>query len=157
VDLAREAGLEIEDGIRVNHQLQTSHPGIYAAGDNASAYRKESGRYERVEHEMNAIEMGKAAGRAMTGDPEVSFSYTPLFYSDIFDQGFEAVGDLDTRLDIVEDWQEGTDQGVIYYLDNGQIRGVLLWNLFGKTDEARNLMQNGAVKDPSSLIGAIAA
>ncbi|WFB36669.1 FAD/NAD(P)-binding oxidoreductase [Kiritimatiellota bacterium B12222] len=151
VDLARQAGLVVKDGIRVNAQLQSSHPNIYAAGDNASAYRKELDRYERLEHEMNAIEMGQAAGRAMTGDRSISFDYTPLFYSDFFDLGFEAIGDIDSSLDIVEDWQDDLNQGVVYYLYQNNVRGVLLWNIFGKTDEARALMQNGPVTHPTSL------
>ncbi|MDF3130971.1 FAD/NAD(P)-binding oxidoreductase [Kiritimatiellaeota bacterium B1221] len=151
VDLAIAAGLKVDDGIRVNDHLQTSHPDIYAAGDNASAYRKELDRYERIEHEMNAIKMGKAAGRAMAGDEEVSFAQTPLFYSDIFDQGFEAVGDLNADLDMIEDWQDGLNKGVVYYLEDKKIQGVLLWNIFGKTDEARTLMRGGPIENPKSL------
>jgi hypothetical protein len=49
-------------------------------------------------------------------------------------------------------------KGVVYYLDNGNhLRGVLLWNLFGKTDQARDLMNQGPVDNPDSLLGRIAA
>jgi NADPH-dependent 2,4-dienoyl-CoA reductase/sulfur reductase-like enzyme len=158
IELAEEAGLDVEDGIRVNAHLQSSHPDIYAAGDAASIYRKETDQYCRVEHEMNALKTGAAAGRSMAGDPDVNFTYTPLFYSDVFDDGFEAVGDLDADLTMVEDWQDDLKKGVVYYLDNGNhLRGVLLWNLFGKTDQARDLMNQGPVDNPDSLLGRIAA
>ena len=154
-ELAEQAGLTVDDGIRVNEHLQTSHPDIYAAGDVASAYRKSLDRYERVEHEMNAIEMGKAAGKAMAGK-EVNFETLPLYYSDLFDDGFEAVGDLDTSLEVVEDWQD-ENKAVIYYLKNQHVRGVLCWNIFGKTDEARALMQDGGTIDAEDLPGHITA
>lgn len=158
VELAEQAGLEVEDGIRVNARLQTSHPDIYAAGDAASIFRKETDCYCRVEHEMNALETGAAAGRSMAGDDDVRFNYTPLYYSDVFDDGFEAVGDLDADLKMVEDWQEDLVKGVVYYLDNGNhLRGVLLWNRFGKTEQARELMNQGPIENPESLKGRIAA
>ncbi len=65
--LAEAAGLQVDNGIVVNEFLQTSDPNIYAAGDVASYCDQILGDRRRVEHEDNANNMGKAAGRAMAG------------------------------------------------------------------------------------------
>ena len=46
----------------------------------------------------------------------------------------------DARLETVEDWKEEFREGVVYYLAGGRVRGVLLWNVWGKVDEARALI-----------------
>lgn len=92
VDLARASGLTVGDGIVVDQFLRTGHPDIYAAGDVASVFMPALGERRRVEHEDNAKTMGRVAGRAMAGQPE-PYDHLPFFYSDLFDLGFEAVGD----------------------------------------------------------------
>ena len=62
------------------------------------------------------------------------------FYSDLFDLGYEAVGELDARLETLADWQEPYRKGVLYYLQDGRVRGVLLWNVWGQIDAARQLI-----------------
>ena len=54
--------------------------------------------------------------------------------------GYEAVGRLDARLEIVADWKEPFREGVVYYLGEGRVRGVLLWNVWGQVDAARELI-----------------
>ena len=68
------------------------------------------------------------------------FEYLPYFYSDLFDLGFEAIGDLDSGLTMYADWREEYREGVVYYLDDGVLKGVLLWNVWGKVDAARALI-----------------
>jgi hypothetical protein len=63
-----------------------------------------------------------------------------MFYSDLFELGYEAVGELDSHLETFVDWKQPNKEGAIYYLQNGRIRGVLLWNLWGKVDAARALI-----------------
>lgn len=140
VELAQAAGLEVENGIVVNAFLQTSHPDIYAAGDVAAFYSPQLGRNRRVEHEDNSNTMGRLAGRVMAGSAETYDSYLPSFYSDLFDLGYEAVGELDSRLETVADWKEPFQEGVIYYLLKGRVRGVLLWNVWGQVETARELI-----------------
>ncbi len=139
VELARAAGLEVGDGIRVNEMLQTSHPDIFAAGDVASFHYPVLGRRMRMEHEDNANAMGQRAGRAMTGEV-LPYDHLPFFYSDLFDLGYEAVGVLSSRLQTVADWKEPNREGVVYYLDDGRVRGVLLWNVWEQVDAARHLI-----------------
>lgn len=147
VDLARSAGIEIRDGIVVDGHLLTNAPDVYAAGDVAMFNHSVLGKRVRVEHEDNALKMGKMAGRNMAGAGEV-YSHVPLFYSDLFELGYEAVGELSSKMEIVADWQEPFQKGVMYYLEEGRVRGVLLWNVWKKGDAARELMaEKGPFKE----------
>ncbi|UJJ59809.1 NAD(P)/FAD-dependent oxidoreductase [Rhodanobacter denitrificans] len=150
--LAEQAGLTVGDGIVVDTQLRSSDADIWAAGDVANFHTPALGRRLRVEHEDAAVGMGRHAGRAMAG---VAGDYTtlPFFYSDLFDLGYEAVGLLDTRLQVVEDWREPNREGVVYYLEAGRVRGVLLWNVWDQVDAARTLIAEPGPFDAASLRG----
>jgi 3-phenylpropionate/trans-cinnamate dioxygenase ferredoxin reductase subunit len=138
-DLASAAGLNVDNGIVVDEFLRTSDPNIYAAGDVASYWDPVLEEQRRVEHEDNANKMGRHAGKVMAGQEE-PWLYMPSYYSDLFDLGYEAVGDVDSRLDIVADWKEPYREGVVYYLRDGRVRGVLLWNVWGQVEAARQLI-----------------
>jgi 3-phenylpropionate/trans-cinnamate dioxygenase ferredoxin reductase subunit len=150
--LAEQAGLEVDNGIVVGEQLRTSKPGIYAAGDVANFENPALGRRMRVEHEDNALSMGRCAGHNMAGQAE-AYHHLPFFYSDLFDLGYEAVGDLDARHGIVADWKEPFREGVVYYLAQGRVRGVLLWNTWGQVDAARALIAEPGPFTASKLQG----
>jgi NADPH-dependent 2,4-dienoyl-CoA reductase/sulfur reductase-like enzyme len=155
LDLANGAGLKTNSGIIVNELLETSHPDIYAAGDVASFFHSALEKRTRVEHEDNAIQMGKLAGRNMAGAKE-TYHHIPMFYSDLFDLGYEAVGEMSSKMKTVEDWQEEPfKKGVIYYLDDGRVRGVLLWNVWDRVDAARALLQDKGSFEPQDLKGRI--
>jgi len=139
VELAQSAGLEVENGIVVDESLRTSHPDIYAAGDVAAFYNPALGKRIRVEHEDNANTMGRLAGRNMAGKSE-TYHHLPFFYSDMFDLGYEAVGEVDSRLETFADWKRPNEEGVIYYLQNDRVRGVLLWNVWEQVEAARQLI-----------------
>ncbi|MFX0083946.1 MAG: NAD(P)/FAD-dependent oxidoreductase [Candidatus Hodarchaeota archaeon] len=154
IKLAEEANLEVKDGILVNKYLQTNDPDIYAAGDVAIYHNAALDKYIRVEHEDNALMMGEIAGGNMTGK-EIPFDHLSLFYSDLFELGYEAVGILNSKLEIVEDWKEPFEEGVIYYLKEGRVQGVLLWNVWEKVDEARELIADPGPFSPEDLKGRI--
>ncbi len=155
VELARSAGLSVNNGIVVDELLLTTDPAIYAAGDVANFYSPALETRTRVEHEDNANVMGKIAGRNMAGRSE-RYRHLPFFYSDLFDLGYEAVGVLDASLDIVEDWKQQFRKGVIYYLKDDRVRGVLLWNTWGQIDVARGLIESKEPVDAASLTGRVA-
>jgi NADPH-dependent 2,4-dienoyl-CoA reductase/sulfur reductase-like enzyme len=154
--LAAAAGLEVDDGIVVDEHLRTSHPDVYAAGDVARFFAPALGTRLRVEHEDNALATGRAAGRAMAGDTS-PFSHLPFFYSDLFDLGYEAVGEMDPRGETFADWQEPFREGVVYYLAGGRVRGVLLWNTWGQVDAARALIAEPGPLRPADLRGRLPA
>jgi NADPH-dependent 2,4-dienoyl-CoA reductase/sulfur reductase-like enzyme len=138
-DVAEQAGLRIDNGVLVDEYLRTSAPDVYAAGDVANFPSHVLGTRTRVEHEDNANTMGDVAGQNMAG-AGVRYDHLPFFYSDLFKLGYEAVGDLDARHETVVDWKEPMKEGVIYYLRDGRVRGVLLWNTWEQVDAARALI-----------------
>jgi len=156
VELAQAAGLQVENGIVVDETLRTSSPDIYAAGDVANFYNPALGKRVRVEHEDNANTMGRAAGRNMAGAHE-PYHYLPYFYSDLFELGYEAVGELSTHLKVVEDWSTPNQKGVIYYLENGRVRGALLWDVWGQVEAARQLIAEPGPFAPEDLKGRLLA
>lgn len=153
-ELAQMAGLAVENGIIVDEFLRASRPDIFAAGDVANYPDTTLGIRRRVEHADAARAMGRAAGRNMAGAAE-AYRYLPMFYSDLFDLSYEAVGVCDSRMEMVEDWQEQYRRGAVYYLKDSRVRGVLLVDLWNKLDEARQLIESDEVADPKNLINRI--
>lgn len=139
ITIAYDAGLSTNNGIVVDEFLRTSNPDIYAAGDVAEFYNPALAKRMRVEHEDNANSMGRLAGRNMAGTLE-AYDHLPSFYSDMFELGYEAVGEIDSRLETFADWKRPNKEGVVYYLKDGRVRGVLLWNVWGQVDVARALI-----------------
>jgi 3-phenylpropionate/trans-cinnamate dioxygenase ferredoxin reductase component len=142
--LAEAAGIRCENGIEVDERLQTSAPGVWAAGDVARFPSKALGRM-RVEHEDAALTQGRIAGRNMAGGEE-RVTQLPFFYSDIFEIGYEAVGRLDARLETVTSWKTPFREGIVYYLEGDRVRGVLLLGIFGQVDAARKLIEGEPVR-----------
>jgi 3-phenylpropionate/trans-cinnamate dioxygenase ferredoxin reductase subunit len=156
IALAQAAGLAVDNGVIVDALLRTSQPDIYAAGDVANFANPALGKRMRVEHEDNANTMGRHAGRNMAGE-QAPYDHLPFFYSDLFDLGYEAVGELDARLEIVADWKEPFREGVQYYLRDGRVRGVLLWNVWEQVDSARRLIAAPGPFQADDLIGRLPA
>ncbi len=154
--LAAAAGLEVQDGIVVDELLRTRHPDIHAAGDVAAFHSPALGKRVRVEHEDNANMMGRTAGQAMAGKAD-PYHHIPFFYSDLFELGYEAVGDLDVRLETIADWKTPHQEGVVYYLRDGRVRGVLLWNTWDQLDAARKLIKDPGPFRPQDLKGRLPA
>ncbi len=152
IELAQAAGLAVGNGIVVDEYLCTSDPDIYAAGDVAEFYNPALGKRIRVEHEDNANTMGELAGRNMAGATD-AYHHLPSFYSDLFELGYEAVGELDARLETVADWQEPGARGIVYYLQDSRVRGVLLWDTWGQLDAARALIAEPGPFSAASLEG----
>lgn len=153
--LAENAGLAVDDGIEVDATFRTEDPNVYAAGDVAAFWSPVLGSRLRIEHEDHANSSGMYAGRAMAGEP-AEYDHLPFLYSDLFDIGYEAVGELDPEeMEVVEDWVEPQRKGTLYYLRNGRVRGVLLWNLRGGLRKARSLIRDGRRILPDHLAGEI--
>ncbi len=154
LELARKAGLQTANGIIVDEYLQASLPGIFAAGDNAFFPYQALGKQTRVEHWDNALSQGKQAGRNMAGAHE-PYTHMPYFFSDLFEFGYEAVGEIDSRLETFADWQKENDTGVIYYLKDGKVRGAMMCNVWDKVEAARELIRKGETVTKKTLQGLI--
>jgi 3-phenylpropionate/trans-cinnamate dioxygenase ferredoxin reductase component len=165
---AVDAGLSAADdgGIVVDEHLRSSDPHVWAAGDVATYPDRLLGR-RRVEHVDHAQSSGRSAGRDMAGADE-PYTHTPFYYSVLFGTRYEAVGTLDSSLEVVEDRQGPTEDPlarvVAYYVEREpddasrvRVRGVLLWGVeqgSDATDAAREVLASGAV-DVGPLAGRI--
>jgi NADPH-dependent 2,4-dienoyl-CoA reductase/sulfur reductase-like enzyme len=154
LDLPRRAGLLTGNGVIVDEYLQASLPDIYAAGDIAFFPYRALGKQTRVEHWDNALNQGKQAGLNMAGARK-PYDYMPYFFSDLFEFGYEAVGEVDAQLETFADWQKENDTGVIYYLKDRKVRGAMMCNVWDKVPVARELIRKADTVSPDSLRGAI--
>ncbi|ATG50228.1 N-acylamino acid racemase [Brachybacterium vulturis] len=156
-NLAEHGGLDLDLGaVVVDPYLRTSAPDVYAAGDVALFDDPLLG-LRHVEHVDHAQASGAAAGKNMAGAEE-AYEYTPLFFSDLFDDGYEAVGRLDASMEMREVWNQDRIAAVVHYLEDGRVEGVLLWNTWDSVDRAREVIaasQNGQLT-PEELDGQIA-
>ena len=151
-ELAERTGLRVDDGILVDEHGQVEgREDVFAAGDVARFPVPALGGTRRVEHEDHANTHGRVVGGNMAG-ADVPYDHLPFFYSDLFELGYEAVGDVDSRLTAVEEWADPNRKGVVGYVDtDGSARGFLLWDVWGKVDAARELIRSGAAVDGAVL------
>ena len=89
---------------------------VFAAGDVANFPVPALGQTMRVEHEDHAKTHGKVVGANMAG-AGIPYEHLPFFYSDMFELGYEAVGEVDSRLATVERWDVPNREGIIAYVD----------------------------------------
>ena len=149
--LAEAAGLEVDDGVLVDdHGRAGGREEVFAAGDVARFPVAALDGTRRVEHEDHANTHGRVVGSNMAG-ADTPYDHVPFFYSDLFELGYEAVGDVDSRLETIAEWEELGRKGVVCYLAEGKPRGFLLWDAWGKVDAARELIAAGAPVDAGSL------
>ncbi|KAI8072156.1 apoptosis-inducing factor, mitochondrion-associated, C-term-domain-containing protein [Gilbertella persicaria] len=195
VDLAREAGLEIDEkraGVVVNAELE-ARTDVYAAGDMVSFHDVQLGR-RRIEHHDHAVLSGRHAGENMVGDIR-AYNHQSMFWSDLGPEiGYEAVGLIDAQLSTVSVWAKATandtpaaaaaseadspraapgedtskianpvtdavkakpnpfqdekfGKGLVFYVRDQKIVGLVLFNVFGKVQEARDIINNGYTSD----------
>jgi 3-phenylpropionate/trans-cinnamate dioxygenase ferredoxin reductase subunit len=144
VELAIAAGLPVSNGIVVDGFGRVGgRDDVFAAGDVARFRVAALAAELRVEHEDHALSHGRCVGANMAGAGEV-YDHLPRFDSDLFAVGYEAVGRLDSRLEMLVEWGELDGEGTVTYLDRERRPcGVLLWNRPGQLDEAVELVRGG--------------
>jgi 3-phenylpropionate/trans-cinnamate dioxygenase ferredoxin reductase subunit len=144
VTLARRAGLEIGDGIVCDARLETSAPGVFAAGDVCSYRYERRGWRLRVEHWDAALQQGRHAARAMLGDA-APYDEVPYFFSDLADwASLEYVGAATEWDDVVFRGDRDAGAWSAFYLESGRLVGALS---VGRPDDlvpARRLIEEGA-------------
>src|SRR5262249_4499595 len=91
VELAADAGLDVDNGVLVDDLLRTVDPHVYAAGDVANAWNPLLEQRVRVEHWANALNGGPAAARSIIGRGQ-PYDRVPYFFSDQYDLGMEYSG-----------------------------------------------------------------
>ncbi|CAO3645531.1 unnamed protein product [Cunninghamella blakesleeana] len=194
VDLAREAGLEIDEqraGVVVNAELE-ARKDVYVAGDMVSFHDIQLGR-RRIEHHDHAVLSGRHAGQNMVGKKIKPYRHQSMFWSDLGPEvGYEAVGLIDSQLSTISVWAKSTEKdtpavgaasesdspritgqqqssssssnqvvksnvnpvqdekfgkGLVFYVRDKKIVGLVLFNVFGKVQEARDIIDAGLTSD----------
>jgi len=151
--LAVAAGLDVDNGVRVDAQLRSSDPDIYAAGDVANAYHPLLGKYIRVEHWANALNQPQAAAKAMVGE-DVAYERLPYFFTDQYDLGMEYTGYVEPggysrvvfrgdtkRREFIAFWLDGDDR----------VLAGMNVNVWDVTDAIRELVRSGQPVDAAAL------
>lgn len=151
-ELAAAAGIPVRNGIPVDDRGRVAgHEDVFAAGDVARFPAPALGTELRVEHEDHAKSHGRHVGANMAGADE-PYEHLPFFYSDLFDVGYEAVGEVDSRLQTLAEWREPNRKGVVCYVDpERRPRGFLLWGIFGEVGAATELIRAGEPIEAAAL------
>jgi 3-phenylpropionate/trans-cinnamate dioxygenase ferredoxin reductase subunit len=137
--LAAEAGIATDHGILVDANLQTSAPGVYAAGDVANAHHPFYGERLRVEHWDNALHQGPAAARAMLGGAE-PFAHLPYFFSDQYDVGMEYSGFARTWDRVVFRGDPATREFLAFWMVGDRVVAGMNVNVWDVADPIRRLI-----------------
>jgi 3-phenylpropionate/trans-cinnamate dioxygenase ferredoxin reductase component len=140
-ELAETAGITVDNGITVNAQLQTSVPGVFAAGDVANAFHPFYGRRLRVEHWANALNQPAVAAQAMLGKP-ASYERLPYFFSDQYDVGMEYTGHATTWDEVVLRGETDTREFIAFWLQDGRVLAGMNVNVWDVTDPIQALIRS---------------
>ncbi|HJS96829.1 MAG TPA: FAD-dependent oxidoreductase [Solirubrobacteraceae bacterium] len=150
-DLARDAGLAVDNGIVVDEHLVTSAPNIYAAGDVANAWHPFHERRIRVEHWANALNQGPAAARSMLGE-DVSYDRIPYFFSDQYDVGMEYSGYAESWDEVVLRGDPAAGEGfVAFWLRDGHVLAGMNVNVWDVNQHVQELIRARRPVDPQAL------
>jgi 3-phenylpropionate/trans-cinnamate dioxygenase ferredoxin reductase subunit len=150
--LAVEAGLKVDNGIRVDAQLRSSDPDIYAAGDVANAFHPLLGRHIRVEHWANALHQPQTAAKVMLGQ-DVAYDRVPYFYTDQYDLGMEYSGYVEPdRYDQVV-FRGNVDERefIAFWLASGRVLAGMNVNVWDVTNSIQALVRSGRPVEASRL------
>jgi 3-phenylpropionate/trans-cinnamate dioxygenase ferredoxin reductase component len=158
--LAASAGLAVGDGILVDERLRTDAPGVFAAGDVASAWHPFYGERVRVEHWGNALEQGPAAARAMLG-AGAAYDRLPYFFSDQYDVGMEYTG-LARRWDrVVFRGSPAEREFIAFWVDGDRVvagMNVNVWDVvepIGRLIRERVPVEDRRLADPDVPLDAL--
>jgi 3-phenylpropionate/trans-cinnamate dioxygenase ferredoxin reductase component len=151
-ELAEAAGLPVHNGIVVDEYGRAGPSGdVFAAGDVARFPVAILGTQMRLEHEDQANSHGRAVGANMAGADE-PYSHLPFFYSDLFELGYEAVGEVDSSRATMTLWGDPFRKGVVAYVDRDELpRGFLLVDVWGKVAAATELIAAGKPVEEGTL------
>jgi 3-phenylpropionate/trans-cinnamate dioxygenase ferredoxin reductase subunit len=148
--LAAEAGIAVDNGVVVDAQLQTSVPGVFAAGDVANAHHPFYSEHIRVEHWANALNQGPAAARNMLGQRD-PYERLPYFFSDQYDVGMEYTGFARSWDRVVFRGDPATREFVAFWLVEDRVVAGMNVNVWDVTDAIKRLISARVAVDDRTL------
>jgi 3-phenylpropionate/trans-cinnamate dioxygenase ferredoxin reductase subunit len=149
-ELAQAAGIATENGILVDEHLQTSAPGIFAAGDVANAQHPFYGTRIRVEHWANALNQGPAAAHNMLGRA-TPYDRIPYFFSDQYDVGMEYAGYAMTWDDVVMRGDPESREFIAFWLEDKRVVAGMNVNVWDVNEHIQALVRARRPIDPRRL------
>jgi len=150
VELAKLAGLTVENGIVVDEFLATSVPDVFAAGDVAATWNTRYDKRIRMEHWANALNQGPVAARNMLGQ-HTAYEKLPYFYSDQYDLGMEYNGYADDWDRVVVRGDRSGPEFLAFWLKDGRVLAGMNANIWDQGDDIKALIRSGASIDPDRL------
>jgi 3-phenylpropionate/trans-cinnamate dioxygenase ferredoxin reductase component len=148
--LAAEAGIAVDNGILVDEHLQTSAPGVFAAGDVANVHHPFYGERIRVEHWANALNQGPAAARNMLGQ-DSAYERLPYFFSDQYDVGMEYTGFAPGWDRVVFRGDPASREFVAFWLVEDRVVAGMNVNVWDVTDPIKRLIGQRVAVDDRTL------
>jgi 3-phenylpropionate/trans-cinnamate dioxygenase ferredoxin reductase subunit len=149
-ELAQAAGLDVDNGILVSERLETSAPGVFAAGDVANAAHPFYGRRIRIEHWANALNQGPAAAGSMLGKDE-RYERLPYFFSDQYDVGMEYSGHAPSWDEVVFRGEPASREFIAFWLQGGRVVAGMNVNVWEVNDHIQALIRSGEPIDVARL------
>jgi 3-phenylpropionate/trans-cinnamate dioxygenase ferredoxin reductase subunit len=138
VELAREARLEVRNGIVVDERFRTSRAGVYAVGDVAEFFDPVFGRHRRIEHWSNAAYHGTTLGRILAGE-DVGYDTVSSFFSEQFGRAFKTFGDPTGHDSTTLDGDFHEADAVFRFQRGGRTVGAVT---MGQDEDAENALKN---------------
>ncbi len=142
VELARDGGLDVGDGITVDEFLRTSDPDIYAIGDCAHHPNVFAGGRARLESVQNAVDQAKCVARAIMGNP-APYRDVPWFWTDQYEIRFQMVGLSAGHEQSVVRGSIENRKFSVFYFKQGRLLAVDSVNRFGDHIAARKMLAAG--------------
>jgi len=152
-ELAEAAGLEVDDGVVVDDQCQTSDPDIYAIGDCTSHPNEIYGQRLRLESVHNAVEQAKTAASNIC-HVETHYSQVPWFWSDQYDVKLQIAGLSQGYDQLVLRGDPSSRSFACLYLKDGALIAVDAINAPREFMQSKALIASRAVLDPELLADA---
>jgi 3-phenylpropionate/trans-cinnamate dioxygenase ferredoxin reductase subunit len=150
IQLAAQAGLDVDNGILVDEHLETSAPGVFAAGDVANARHPFYGEPIRVEHWANALHQGPAAARNMLGQIGL-FDRLPYFFSDQYEVGMEYSGFAREWDRVVFRGDPASREFIAFWISDERVVAGMNVNVWDVNDSIRRLISERVTVDDRRL------
>ncbi|WP_143446900.1 NAD(P)/FAD-dependent oxidoreductase [Kibdelosporangium aridum] len=150
VSLAKDAGLDVDNGVLVDASLRTSDPDIFAAGDIANAENPFLSKRVRVEHWANALNQPAVAATGMLGG-SATYDELPYFYTDQYDLGMEYIGDIAGYDRVVFRGDKPGREFIAFWLKDNRVLAGMNVNIWDVVDPIKALIRSRKQVDPDRL------